>query len=166
MQKIESSVRRTVGAASQTSRLRPGLRRRLKQVSKRKRIMPLLLWFALLAGRPVLQEKTVKTTVKAVGAEKTESGVTRVPIQAILLVNEDDQLPAAITPEQIKAWVADANAIYKPAKIQFDFTGDDTDFQGGQKHAAQSGGGFRRQRGFCGGGGGRAMRWRRNTRTK
>ena len=59
---------------------------------------------------------------------KTESAVTRVPITALVVTDEDDQLPCIVTPEQIKKWVADANQIYKPAKIQFDFKGDASDF--------------------------------------
>ena len=91
--------------------------------------MPILFCLALFAGTPVIQEKTTEKTVGKTVMEKAEIGAMRVPIQALVLMNDDEQLPAQITPEQVKLWVADANAIYKPAKIQFDFTGDDSDFK-------------------------------------
>ena len=89
--------------------------------------MPILLCLATLLGMGTPQEKAAKNPAET-PAGKPDKTVTRVPVAALVLSDEDGSLPCQITAEQVKAWIADANLIYKPAKIQFDFTGDDSDF--------------------------------------
>ncbi len=60
---------------------------------------------------------------------KAEVPVTRIPVAALVVADEDDQRPTLTTAAQVKKWIDDANAIYKPAKIQFEFQGDDSDYQ-------------------------------------
>ena len=80
----------------------------------------------LLIGQGTPPEKPAAEPEIPTAKQKTKE--TRVPVAAIVVSEDDDSLPTVITPEEIKTWLADANAIYKSAKIQFDFNGDESDF--------------------------------------
>ena len=85
-----------------------------------------LLWLALLICFGP-QDKPAEKPTAAKTATAADKAMLHIPVEAVFVENDDEQLPCPTTADEVKKWLADANALYKPAKIQFDFTGDASD---------------------------------------
>ena len=81
------------------------------------RIVPILLGLTLW--------QQAKTPPKTPPAEKD---VLKVPVQAIVITDDDGTRPPHLTPEQVKTWIDAANADFAGAKVHFEFKPDDSDY--------------------------------------